>query len=156
MLNIITNGFFRSQRMATSVCTEDVDCTDNAQQIFWRENEECLLFTLNWSGQPLFLFVSHTGVVVSAMMWRQLKGTPPPALAFIASRPLYKWDIWYYSSPRIGRCYSMLTSSRHGLWPSFSLNKFFFLIINVTAIKIDVQWVWPNPHLQSPRLPLQV
>jgi hypothetical protein len=55
--------FFRSQRMATSVCTEDVDCTDNAQHIFWQENEECLLFTIGWSGRLLFLFFSHTGDV---------------------------------------------------------------------------------------------
>jgi hypothetical protein len=49
--------------MTTYICTEDVDCTDNAQQIFWWENEE-------WTGVVgfLFLFFSHTGDVVSAMM----------------------------------------------------------------------------------------
>ncbi len=43
-----------------SICTEDGDCTDNAQQIFWRENEECLLFTMDWTGRLLVLvFFSH-------------------------------------------------------------------------------------------------
>jgi hypothetical protein len=32
----------------------------------------------------------------------------------------------------------MLTSTRHGLWPSFSLNKFFILIINLTVITKSV------------------
>jgi hypothetical protein len=35
---------------------KDVDCTDNVQQIFWRENDKCSLFTRGWSGQLLFLF----------------------------------------------------------------------------------------------------
>ncbi len=29
-----------SQRLATSACTVDIDCTGNAQQILWQENEE--------------------------------------------------------------------------------------------------------------------
>jgi len=43
--------------MATSICTEDVDCTDNAQQIFWQENDKCLLFTMGWSGRLLFFVI---------------------------------------------------------------------------------------------------
>ena len=42
----------------TSVCTEDVDCTVNAKQIFWQENEEYLLFTMGWRGRLLFFL--HT------------------------------------------------------------------------------------------------
>jgi hypothetical protein len=59
-------------------------------------------------------------------------------LFFIASSPLYKWHIWYYSSTQRGRCFSMPTSSRHGLWLSFSLkvpkceifDPFFFTSVN--------------------------
>jgi hypothetical protein len=39
-------------RKVTSVCTEDVDCIDNAQQIFWWENNKCLL----WAGVGQLLF----------------------------------------------------------------------------------------------------
>jgi hypothetical protein len=41
--------------MVTSVCTEDVDCTDNAQQIFSGRMKNSLLFTTDWSGQLLSL-----------------------------------------------------------------------------------------------------
>jgi hypothetical protein len=52
MLNIMTKWLFVVKAcMVTSVCTEDVDCTDNAHQIFWWKNEECLLFTMGWSGR---------------------------------------------------------------------------------------------------------
>jgi hypothetical protein len=61
-------SFICSQKMETSVCTEDVDCTDNAQQIFWRENEECFLCTMGLNGQLLFLFFFHTGDVASVMI----------------------------------------------------------------------------------------
>jgi hypothetical protein len=107
---------------------------------------------MGWSGRLLFLFFSHAGDVASAMMWRRLRGTPPLRLAFfIASSPLYKWHIWYYSSTQRGRCFSMLTSSRHGLRLSFSLNKFYILIINLT---VEFGKIQQNPRLLAPNPPL--
>jgi hypothetical protein len=50
----MTNWLLSQSKKVTAVCTEDVDCTDNAQQIFWWENNKCLLFTMGWSGQILF------------------------------------------------------------------------------------------------------
>jgi hypothetical protein len=41
----MTKWLLSQSRKVTSVYTEDVDCTDNAQQIFWQENDKCLLFT---------------------------------------------------------------------------------------------------------------
>ncbi len=128
MLNIITKWLF-SQSNNGNLC------------LYWR----CWLYRQftadlmagNWR-ILLFLFFSHTGDVVSALMWRQLRGTPRLPLAFIASSPLYKWCILYYSSRQKGRSCSMLTSTRHGLWLSFSLNKFFILIINLTVITKSV------------------
>jgi hypothetical protein len=57
----MTKWLLSQSRKVTSVCTEDVDCTDNAQQIFWRENDKCLLFTMGWSGrlQSLFFVLAH-------------------------------------------------------------------------------------------------
>jgi hypothetical protein len=56
--------------MVTSVCTEDVDCTDYAQQIFRSfgrktKNAYCTL----WAGVVGFCSISfsHTGGVASAM-----------------------------------------------------------------------------------------
>ena len=55
----MTKWLLSQSRKVTSVCTEDVDRTDNAQEIFWRENGKCLLFTMGWSGRLLFLFLIH-------------------------------------------------------------------------------------------------
>jgi hypothetical protein len=37
------------------VCTDAVDCTENAQQIFGGKMMKSFLFTTDWSGQLLFL-----------------------------------------------------------------------------------------------------
>jgi hypothetical protein len=79
--------------MVTSVCTVDVDCTDNAQQIFGGKIKNSLLFTMDWSGQLLSLLSVSCRRFASAMFCSQLRRTPFPALAFIASSPLYKWRI---------------------------------------------------------------
>jgi hypothetical protein len=65
--NTMTKWLLSLSRKVTSVCTKDVECTDNAQQIFWQENEESFLFTIGWSVRLLFLFLLHIGDVASAM-----------------------------------------------------------------------------------------
>ncbi len=60
----MTKWLLSQSRKVTSVCTEDVDCTDNAQQIFWRDNDKWL----EWSASVLgSLFSLLTGDVASAM-----------------------------------------------------------------------------------------
>jgi hypothetical protein len=54
--NIKTKRLISLSRKVTSVCTEDVDRADNAHQIFWLENNKCLLFSTGWSVWLLFLF----------------------------------------------------------------------------------------------------
>ncbi len=72
-----------------------------------------------WAGVvgfcSLFLFSLLTGGVVSAMKWRRLRKLPPSPQAFITSGPLYKWRIWFHSSPRWGRCFLTLASPRHDI-----------------------------------------
>jgi hypothetical protein len=94
-----------------------------------------LLFTTDWNGQLLFLPSVLTGGVACTMFCSWLRKTPLPALAFIAPSPLYKWH-WCYSLLWRGRWYLSFASSRHGPRPSFGLNKFFILTINLTALTI--------------------
>jgi hypothetical protein len=54
-VNIMTKWLLSQSRKVNSVCTKDVDWTDNAQQIFCWKNNKCLLFTMGWSGGLLFL-----------------------------------------------------------------------------------------------------
>jgi hypothetical protein len=72
--------------MVTSVCTEDVDCIDNAQQIFGGKMKTSLLFTADWSGWLLVLlscFLQEMLPVQCSVA--ELRRTTLPALAFIAS-----------------------------------------------------------------------
>ncbi len=85
----------------------------------------------------LISFLFLVGDVASAMFCSWLRRIPLPPLAFIASSvQLHKWRIWCYSLLWRGRCYLTFASSRHGPRPSFSLNKFLILTINITAIVI--------------------
>jgi hypothetical protein len=47
----MTKWLLSQSIIVTLVCTEDVDCTDNVQQIYY---DKCLLFTIGWSGRLLF------------------------------------------------------------------------------------------------------
>ncbi len=83
----MTKWLLSQSRKLTSVCTEDVDCTDNAQQIFWRENHKCLLW-LEWSASVLCsLFSLLTGDVVSEMKLHRLRKLPPLVTGFYDLQP---------------------------------------------------------------------
>jgi hypothetical protein len=79
-----------------------------------------------WAGVVGFcsLFSLLTGDVVSAMKWRRLRKLPPSSRAFITSNPLYKWRIWFNSSPRSGRCCLALASLRHKIKAALWFKKF--------------------------------
>ncbi len=68
-------------RKVTSVSTEDVDCTDNVQQIFWEEINK-------W----LFVLASHRRCCLCNEVTTTEEAAPSPQ-AFITSSPLYKWHI---------------------------------------------------------------
>jgi hypothetical protein len=55
MLNIMKKWLLLKSIMVSSVCTEDVDCTDSAQQIFGGKMKNSLLFTTDWRDQLLDL-----------------------------------------------------------------------------------------------------
>jgi hypothetical protein len=55
----MTKWLHLQSRKVTFVWTEDVDWIDNAQQIFWQENDKCLLLATDWSGRLLFFLCSR-------------------------------------------------------------------------------------------------
>jgi hypothetical protein len=133
-LNILTKWLLPFSIMVTSVCSEDVDCTDNAQQIFGGKMKSSLLFTTDWSGRLLFLLSISCRRCCLCDVLEPTKKDPPSRACFYRLQSLFLSG--YYSLLWRGKCYLSVASSRHGPWPSFRLNKFFILSINLTAIAI--------------------
>ncbi len=90
--NIMTKWLLSQSRKVTSVFSKGVDCTDNVQEIFWRENDKCLLFTMGWSGRLLFFFLcSRSSQEMLSLQWSDADwgSCSPWSRAFITS--IYKW-----------------------------------------------------------------
>jgi hypothetical protein len=91
----MTKWLLSQSRKVTSVCTEDVDCKDKAQQISWRKKDKWLLFTTGWSSRLLFLFfflAPHRRCCLCNEV-TPTEETSPLATGFITSSLLYKCRI---------------------------------------------------------------
>ncbi len=109
-----------------------------AADLFWQENDKCLLFTIGWSGQLLFFVLcSYSSQEMLSLQWNDADwgSCPPWSRAFITSSPLNKWRILFHSSPQRSRCCLTIASPRYKIKAAFWLNKFLEKIINLRIIK---------------------
>jgi hypothetical protein len=86
-----------------------------------------------WDGVVGFSSCSHRTCCLCYDATPNEGDSPSPASFYSLQYTIKKAYLILQLTTR-GRCFSMLTSSRHGLRPSFSLNKFYILIINLTVI----------------------
>jgi hypothetical protein len=95
---------------------------------------------MDWRGRLLLVLLSHRRCCLCYEVMLTQRDFPSRT-GFYCLQTLYKWRIWYCSSPWRGRCCLMFTSSRYSPWPPFSLNKFLILTINFTVITNGRLWV---------------
>ncbi len=97
--NIMTKWLLSRSIKVTSVCTEDVDCSDNAQQIFWCENDKCLLFTIGWSGQLLFFVLCSSAYLGKIRQGLHLNSRPaslPQIRHFFLKFITFSTNLWVF------------------------------------------------------------